>query len=67
MSEREEGEEVGEGEREREGEGEGLVRVPRTIIFCNTIASCRSLEYELREWGLQPSHYHSEMVCLCVS
>ena len=56
----------GEGEGEEEREGEELVRVPRTIIFCNTISSCRSLEYELREWGMRPSHYHSEMVCVCV-
>lgn len=33
----------------------------RTIIFCNTISSCRFLDHELREVGFNTTSYHGDI------
>lgn len=35
--------------------------VKRTIIFCNTISSCRFLDHELRELGFSTTSYHGDI------
>jgi superfamily II DNA/RNA helicase len=40
------------------GSDQGL---PRTMVFCNTLSSCRAVEHALAEAGLQTVSYHGEM------
>ena len=61
----EEGEMRGALGKRKRGGGGVLGGGESMIVFCNTVGCCRSLEYTLREWGVNPSHYHSKMVCSC--
>jgi len=34
---------------------------PRTMVFCNTVPSCRAVEHALKESGLDTASYHGDM------
>ncbi|KAL7547338.1 hypothetical protein ACHAWF_010658, partial [Thalassiosira exigua] len=44
--------------RENKGEGVGL---PLTLVFCNTVASCRAAEHALAESGVGSLCYHGDL------
>jgi len=49
------------GSAKGKGGGAASVAITQTMVFCNTVASCRAVEHRLRDAGLNCGAYHGEM------
>ncbi|KAL7521793.1 hypothetical protein ACHAWX_006472 [Stephanocyclus meneghinianus] len=47
--------------RERQERGDGGKSLPLTLVFCNTVASCRAAEHALAESGVASLCYHGDL------